>query len=205
MMFGSLGGEGDRGDLPDRLRSILAGKVPISAVKARREELGFSQHGLARVSGVSQPVISRVETGERLLTSDVARRLSVALKMSEHDLGLNENLSLMKRFATKGKLPPEAAVGVALRLLETQPDSEAGRHVQDAVLEALVEIAKAASATWTGVATKGSQKGAARDHHGRVIDKKYSPKGQGEPEGPRRDASGKRLNKKYDPRRYQER
>ncbi len=47
------------------LRSLLAGEVPTSAVKARREALGMSQYDLARASGVSQPVISRIEAGGR--------------------------------------------------------------------------------------------------------------------------------------------
>jgi hypothetical protein len=49
----------------------------------------------------------------------------------------------MRRLATKGKLEPEAAVRVALQLLETQPASESGRRVSDAALAALTDIAEA--------------------------------------------------------------
>ncbi len=68
----------------------------------------------------------------------------MALQIGRDDLVLEESLSLMKRLAVKGRLPSEAAVDVALHLLETQPASEAGRRVNDAALAALVEIAEAA-------------------------------------------------------------
>lgn len=155
-MFRSYGG-GEREALLEVLRSRLAGEVPTSAVKARREELGMSQHDLARASGVSQPVISRIEAGGRLPTNAQAGKLGVALKMGRDDLGLEESLSLMRRLAVKGKLPSEAAVDVALHLLETQPTSEAGRRLNDAALAALVEIAETAA--------RGSQDRIANPRH----------------------------------------
>jgi transcriptional regulator with XRE-family HTH domain len=95
-MFGPHGGN-EREDLLDGLRSLLAREMPTSAVKARREELGLSQHGLARASDVSQPVISRVEAGEQMLTREAQRKVAVALKMDEHDPGLKESLAFMRR------------------------------------------------------------------------------------------------------------
>ncbi len=166
-MFGPYG---ERDGRLERLRALLSGaEIPQSAIKARREELELSQRGLARVSGVSQPMISRIESGEQFLTNAAAQKLGAVLKMGRHELGLAEHLSLMRRLAVKSELDdPKAAVDIALHLLQTQPESEAGRRVSDAAVEALVDIAEAASDNWSGVGTK-SKKRAARDSQGRIV------------------------------------
>lgn len=195
-------GEGDQEGLLEGLRYVLAGPEPTSVVKARREKLGISQRELARVSGVSQSVISRLEAGDQLPTNAQTGKLGVALKMGEHDLGLNESLAFAKRLAVKGKLPPEAAARVALHLLETQPTSEAGQRVHDAVLEGLLDIAKAASSNWSGVVIKAKTD---RDVLARRLDRLYAgEKAQaevalkgGSEDRPDRDGLGRRRKKPF--------
>lgn len=49
-------------------------------IKAAREERGWSQYDLARLSGVSQSAIAKIETGARRRTSgDVLHKLAAAL------------------------------------------------------------------------------------------------------------------------------
>lgn len=174
-----------------RLRASPSGeKIPESAIKARREELGMSQHELARASGLSQPVISRIEAGTQLLMAAASQKLGAALKRKPHDLGLAENLSLMRRLAVKGRLDSKAAVSIALHLLQTQPESEAGRRVNDAAIAAMADIAEAAAENYVGgkVALK------IRDERGRQIDDPLSlKKRRDEPLGSRRDVRGRRV------------
>ncbi len=126
----SQNGYGDREELLEKLRSTLvAGEVPTSALKTRREELRISQHELARMSSVSQSVISRIEAGNRLPTDAQIEKLGVALKVGEQDLGLAEIMTMMGRLAAKGELPPEATADFAARLMARQPDSDAAQRL----------------------------------------------------------------------------
>ncbi len=135
----------------EKLRALLSeGKVPESALKVRREVLKMSQRSLAQLSGVSQSVISRVESGDKLLTDAAAQKLAAALKMDRQELGLAETLSWMRSLAVKGELEPKATADIALHLLQTQPESEAGRRVNDVAITALADIAEAAAETYGG-------------------------------------------------------
>lgn len=120
------------------------GIVPESSVKVLRENIGMSQRSLARASGVSQTVISRIESGDASLTRKAAGNLAAALKTDRHDLTVAENLSLLARLAVRGKLSREVAAGVAMHLIENEHDSEAGRCLANAALEELVTIVEAA-------------------------------------------------------------
>lgn len=181
-----------------KLQELLSGQgTTQSTVKTRRCELGLSQRGLARRSGVSQPTISRIESGEELLTTYASQKLSIALKMDRQELGLAENLSLMRRLATEGQLKPEAAVRVALQLLETQPASEAGRRMSDAALAALTDIAEAAAKAPGG----GSVALKTHDKRGRRIDDSLPVKKRNGSANvtPGRDHHGRRIKKPNQP------
>jgi transcriptional regulator with XRE-family HTH domain len=174
-MFGWPYKESDGG------REVALEQLPVlvseSAIKRLREERGLSQHGLGRVSGVSQAVISRIESGDAPLSGDVAGKLAAALKVDRGELALAEGLAQMAKLAVKGQLRPEVPAGVALRLIESDPPSEAARRLGDAALEALVEIAETASANWSGMATKSDERWAKRDLSGRRLDKPHDPRG----------------------------
>lgn len=55
-------------------------------LKARRTALGLTQTRLAELSGVHQPTIASVESGRRVATDDVRRRLVSALRARPGDL-----------------------------------------------------------------------------------------------------------------------
>ena len=63
-------------------------------LKQLRERRGFTQNGLAKASGVAQPVIQRLEAGTRdveHLSVGVARRLARALGVSvDYLIGMYE-------------------------------------------------------------------------------------------------------------------
>ena len=63
-------------------------------LKQLRERRGFTQNGLAKASGVAQPVIQRLEAGARdveHLSVGVARRLARALGVSvDYLIGMYE-------------------------------------------------------------------------------------------------------------------
>jgi transcriptional regulator with XRE-family HTH domain len=201
-------GNGKREELLDKLRSMLAaGEVPVSALKTRRKEFGISQHELARLSGVSQAVISRIEAGGQLPTNAQTEKLGEALKVGSQDLGLAETMTLMGRLAAKGKLPPEAAADFAAYLMTTQPDSEAARRVDAAVLGALVDITETASEARDGAAVAmKSQAKAGRDARGiRLVkphgipDQRHTADDRDGAGRRRRDAQGRVIKKSYDP------
>lgn len=148
-MLGPYRGRGaEREDAMDRLRMLVGcGHAPESAVKALRENLGMSQRSLARASGMSQTVISRIESGDVLLTRKTAGNLAAALKTDRPDLTVAENLSLMGRLAVRGKLSRKVAAGVAVHLIDNEHDSEAGHRLTNAALEELVKITEAAVET----------------------------------------------------------
>ena len=190
-----MGQHGDehREELLEKLRSTLAaGVVPASALKSRREELGISQHELARISSVSQSVISRIEAGDRLPTGAQTEKLAVALNVGRQDLGLAETMTTMGRLAAKGDLPPEAAADLAARLMLIQPDSEAARRLDVAVMGTLVDIAETARAARGGAAVgMKSQAKAGRDARGLRIDKPHGIPNQ-RPTADDRDGAGRR-------------
>ena len=124
-------GDDRREELLEKLRSMLvAGEVPTSALKTRREELGVSQHELARRTGVSQAVISRIEAGEQLPTNAQIEKLGTALEVGEQDLGLAETMIMMSRLAAKGKLPPKAIADFAGAKVVVQLQPGARRMVR---------------------------------------------------------------------------
>lgn len=51
------------------------------AIRAIRERSGLSQTDLARAVGVSQPILSRIESGERPGRPEVIRSIASALKV----------------------------------------------------------------------------------------------------------------------------
>ena len=59
-----------------------------SALRARRQELGLSQHDVARISGVQQAEISRIERDAANPTWNTLRKLASVLRM---DISLNKS------------------------------------------------------------------------------------------------------------------
>jgi hypothetical protein len=155
---------------------------------------------------VSQAVISRIEAGGQLPTSVQTEKLGAALKMGEQDLSLEETMTSMGRLAAKGELRPGAAADFAACLMWTQPDSEAARRVDAAVLEALVDFAETASEARGGAAVGvKSQAKVGRDTRGLGLDKPHRLSGQrpisddrGSTGRRRRDAQGRVIEKSYD-------
>lgn len=56
------------------------------AVRAVREELGWTQEDLAERSGLSRPYIVRIEAGERNLTMNTVDRVAKALGRTTSEL-----------------------------------------------------------------------------------------------------------------------
>ena len=60
---------------------LAAARAIATVVIQRRVELNLSQTGLAKIAGVSQPVIARVESGDHSPTIETLIKLSTALNM----------------------------------------------------------------------------------------------------------------------------
>ena len=58
----------------------------INTIKKRREQLGLSQSALARLIGLAEPNLSRLEVGKRQSWPKVRRDLAKALGCQESDL-----------------------------------------------------------------------------------------------------------------------
>lgn len=140
----------------ERLRTLLevlgTSAVPTSALKAKREASGMSQHELARASGISQPVISRVEAGTTTLTAEAARRLDEALgtdaRVGELPLKDAELLSSLKRRALAGELDAAKLESAALAMAATEPSDMRMRPAVDAAVRAMLDVAEVAEKTW---------------------------------------------------------
>jgi DNA-binding XRE family transcriptional regulator len=83
--------EGPRGDLPFWAKS--------SYLKKLREEVGLSQHNLARTIGISRSVIANYETGVTIPTLDSAIKICMVLK----SLGNEEAAKTLILLATYDK------------------------------------------------------------------------------------------------------
>ena len=190
----------------EELLALIGGAgspVPTSALRARREARGLSQHRLARVSGVSQPTISRVEAGTAELPADAAVRLDAALKTDvaggEVPLYALEILTGLKRQALEGKLSPHKMLHAATLMAETEVTGEGMRPVIDAAVGAMLDVAVTAAEIWEGEAALKT-----RDRQGRKICKRFGgSKREDGIEGSQRDARGFRLNKPYGPKQDQ--
>jgi hypothetical protein len=146
---------------------------------------------------VRQPVISRIEAGERTLTPETAARLSVALKVDRDELVVREGLARLAKMADAGHLPSHIPSSLLLYLLEAQPTSAKGRRLADEVLPALVEISAKARRDERAAALKSR----GRDAHGRRRKGEETEAATKGEEGPRRDRSGRRRDKPHAPRR----
>lgn len=57
-------------------------RAEAERLKAARNEKGFSQYELARVSGVGRPLIAQIETGRTSPSVRTAQRLGAALDVA---------------------------------------------------------------------------------------------------------------------------
>lgn len=204
-MFENYGTEEQEEEHFEELVELLWGAgspVPISALKARREERGLSQHQLAARSQVSQAKISRVEAGMARLPVEVAGRLDAVLKTgaSGEDLPLYvmEILSGLKRQALDGELSPDKMLRAASMMAETEATAKDMQPVIDKAVGAILDVAVTAAETCRGEASLKT-----RDSMGRRLDKPYGSERTEEDTGPSRTPSGRRVKKRFDPRRTQ--
>lgn len=233
MGFGRYGGQ-----VPSRrleaLQQLLdtpskgrAEDIPSSAVKSFRGNQ--TQVQVAMKAGISQEMLSAIETGSRELTETTAKKLAPVLGVKAKDLMIAERVGSMKRAAMKGQLSPERLLDAILVLDQELPESGAA----DELLDAMVDVLKRSLEIYQEqggaeafedefgpeqeqeleeqpeflAATKSK---ATRDIHGRRLDKEFGPradlKGQGaaslksEQDQPgSRNPMGLRRNKPNDP------
>src|SRR5262245_18385233 len=86
------------------------------SLKSARMKAGLSQAALSVISGVDQGLISRVESGARKLSSEVAVKLAPHVSAKADDLVTSSLLdSIRSRTAAWGDLEPEDVLATAER------------------------------------------------------------------------------------------
>ncbi len=183
-----------------RLRALLE-ECPDSAVKSFRA--GQPQVEVAAKSGISQAMLSSIETGARQLSPEIARSLAPVLGAEPSQLLAAEGISRLKRMALKSQLDPHVLLEMVLYLDEQLPESQFVDDLLAAMLEALEGALAAHSQQHDEKPSAALKSQSGRDIYGRRTEKPsvaLKTSSSEEPEGPRRDALGRRLNKPNAPR-----
>lgn len=85
--------------------------MKMTPLKMYRQELGIPQWELAKSSGISESMLSRIETGRLVPSTDVARLLAQTIGVTEEDLwgeGAKKRISsLVGELRQKSELPPK--------------------------------------------------------------------------------------------------
>src|SRR3989338_1493771 len=94
----------------------------LREVKKRRLALGWSQHQLAKLSGLSQSIITKLEAGKNIPRFDVVRKLDSALLLGEREGSVKaKDIMTTKLLAVKAHTP----VGEAAKMLVEKGYSQA--------------------------------------------------------------------------------
>lgn len=160
--------------------------VPTSAIRDLRGKQ--SQQELARRSGMTHAQISRLESGDRNLTREVALKMAPALDVSADELMVAEEISSLQRQAANGELDPRRVLDLILELADRSEDSKA----QSDALDALLTVAKKSLSTYQAEYRERLAARQAEEEEQQVSTKSARPQ-------PRRDAFGRRLSKRNQP------
>ncbi len=110
--------------------------VPVSAIKESRGDR--SQREIARAAGLSQAFVSELESGRKRLTPGTAQKLAPVLGTTPDQLMRAECEVNLERVARMVRVDPQLLLAEAERLAEIVP----GREIGDAIIDALVKIAR---------------------------------------------------------------
>lgn len=124
----------------ERLADIL-GTVPDSTEApgsvVRKLRGGQSQTEVALKSAVSQGHLSLVESGDKPLTADVARKLAPHLGVTPQRLQTMDQVGRLREAALKGSVDPASLLMTIQDLSLDLPDDEVSDRLIDALLAVL--------------------------------------------------------------------
>lgn len=126
-----------------------------AALKAMRQRAGLSQRQLERATGgaLKSATLAQIETGRRLMSSEMATKAAPALGTDALSLLVSSNAAAIKARMDRGEEGPVRAHRLLVEIQEILADKgltkEQERHLLDAagVLATLLERAKGAGET----------------------------------------------------------
>lgn len=94
----------------------------ISSIARERKALGLSQKELAKMAGVSQSLISKVERGLLVPSYDIALRIFRALERARQERGCMKAIEVMS--SPVSRVAPEDTVGRAISIMKDKGISQ---------------------------------------------------------------------------------
>lgn len=109
----------------------------LSSIARERRALGLSQRELARMAGVSQSLISKVERGQIVPSYEVAVRIFEALEVARRRRGCTKAAEVMSSPVVR--ISPADTVGRAIEIMEERGISQLPVMVGERVLGSVTE------------------------------------------------------------------